>query len=426
MKVLLVGCGGREHALAWKIADSPLLDEFYALPGSSAIEAFTKRADIPTEDSGAIAAFCRERKIDLTVIGPEAPLAAGLSDELRGAGVRVFGPSRAAARLESSKAFAKEFMRRHGVPTAGSSVFSNADAARREIARSTFPLVVKADGLAAGKGVRICRDARDAEDAVAAFMEDGVHGEAGRTVVFEEHLCGPEVSLMGLCDGKRFLALPPSSDHKRLLDGGRGPNTGGMGVIAPTPHMDEALRRRIQKDIIEPVLAGMRTDGLDFRGTLYCGLMLTVDGPKVLEFNVRFGDPETQAVLPLLRCDLLELLDATARGNLEGRLLPWDGASVSVVLASEGYPEKPRTGRTIEGLDADDDGETIVFHAGTIRENGLWKTKGGRVLGVTGLGRDLEDARERAYAAAGRIRFDGMQYRRDIGEKATKTLERTA
>ncbi|MFH2204508.1 MAG: phosphoribosylamine--glycine ligase [Elusimicrobiota bacterium] len=426
MNVLLIGSGGREHALAWKIAQSPRLDKLYAAPGSSAIGALAECVELSVADHGATTAFCREHRIHLVVIGPEEPLAAGLADALHAAGVPVFGPARATARLESSKAFAKDFMQRHGIPTAAGADFSDPGLARRALAASDFPLVIKADGLAAGKGVIVCRDMAEAEAAVEDLMLKGAHGGAGRRLIIEECLTGPEVSIMGLCDGKRFLALPPSSDHKRLLEGDRGPNTGGMGVIAPTPHLSGELARRVHREIIDPVLAGMRADGLRFNGVLYCGLMLTADGPKVLEFNVRFGDPETQAVLPLLRCDLLECLDAAACGDLNERILPWDGAAFNVVLAAEGYPEEPITGRIIEGLDAEMDDEALVFHAGTVRVNGEWKTKGGRVLSVTGLGRNLADARERAYAAAGRIRFAGAQYRRDIGHQAIRPMEKTA
>ncbi len=424
MKVLLIGSGGREHALAWKISQSKHLTKLYAAPGSDAIGELAVRTDLDIKDHAAVTYFCREHSIDLVVIGPEAPLADGLSDALNDSGIPVFGPKRAAARLESSKAFAKDFLRRHAIPTARSSVFDDLGSARSALAGVNFPIVVKADGLAAGKGVRICRDAMEAETALKDYMSEGLLGDAGRRVLLEECLSGPETTIMGLCDGRRFLALPPSSDHKRLLDGDRGPNTGGMGVIAPTPYVDEEMSRRIRSEILDPVLRGLGKDGLEYRGALYCGLMLTADGPKVLEFNVRFGDPETQAVLPLLTCDLLTLLADAAKGELRATSLPYKGASVTVVLASEGYPANPVTGRTLTGDFAAGD-DCLIFHAGTVREGEGWKTKGGRVLGVTGLGKDLCHARRAAYSAAKRIRFEGAQYRQDIGEIKDARLEKT-
>lgn len=425
MNVLLIGSGGREHALAWKIAQSKLLTKLYAAPGSDAIGELAVRTDLDIKDHAAVVDFCRRFSVDLVVIGPEAPLADGLSDALNDSGIAVFGPKRKAAQLESSKSFAKDFLHRHKIPTAQSSVFEDLGSARSALSGAKFPIVVKADGLAAGKGVRICRDATEAETALKDYMSEGVLGDAGRRVLLEECLSGPEASIMGLCDGRRFMALPPSSDHKRLLDGDRGPNTGGMGVIAPTPYVDDEAFGRIRSEILDPVLRGLNEDGLEYRGALYCGVMLTVEGPKVLEFNVRFGDPETQAVLPLLTCDLLELLKATADGNLKADLIPYEGASVTVVLASEGYPTHPVIGKTLAGHEGVSD-DCLIFHAGTVREGEGWKTKGGRVLGVTGLGKDLSHARRAAYSTAKRIRFDGAQYRRDIGEINNLTLEKTA
>ena len=416
MRVLLVGSGGREHALAWALRRSPRLKELFALPGSDAIAALARPVAGDPLDAEGVAGTCRELSVDLVVVGPEAPLAAGLGDALRARGIPVFGPGRAAARLESSKTFAKSFMERHGIPTARSASFGDPARAREASSRFGFPVVMKADGLAAGKGVRICRDAREAASAIEDFMTLGRLGDSGRTVVLEEFLHGTETTLMGFCDGRSFLALPPSSDHKRLLDGDLGPNTGGMGVLAPTPEATPGLLRRAEKEVVARVLAGLSADGLDYRGILYCGLMLTASGPRVLEFNARFGDPETQAVLPLLTGDLLDLLESSALGDLSGRSVTWKGASACVVLASQGYPDAPVTGRPIEGLDGVPE-DALVFHAGTRRDGSLWKTAGGRVLGVTGLGDSLEQARDRAYAAVGAIRFEGMQYRRDIASR---------
>jgi len=424
MKVLLIGSGGREHALAWKLTKSRRLSKLYAAPGSAAIRSLAEQAPCSAEDFRSVVGFCASRGIDLVAVGPEAPLAAGLADALRHEGVLVFGPGQAAARLESSKSFAKDFMRRHGIPSAASKTFSDLESARASCHEFGFPVAVKADGLAAGKGVRICRDRGEALAALDAFMKDGLLGESGRTVVVEEFLTGQEMTLMGFCDGETFLSLPPCSDHKRLLDGDLGPNTGGMGVVAPTPGVGTDLLERIRGSVVDRTLAGLRADRLSYCGILYCGLMLTPAGPRVLEFNVRFGDPETQAVLPLMDGDLLELMEAAGRGTLSRHSAPWRGAGVCVVLASEGYPENPRTGRPISGLDAAAGPDSLVFHAGTSLEDGTWNTRGGRVLGVTGLGQTLEEARGRAYAAASRIRFEGMQYRSDIGAKTR--LETTA
>ncbi|HVE14986.1 MAG TPA: phosphoribosylamine--glycine ligase [Elusimicrobiota bacterium] len=414
MIVLLLGSGGREHALAWAIKKSPRLEKLYAAPGSDAIAELAERVPLDPLDGKAVAEFCAKAGVSLVVIGPEAPLAAGVADVLRAAGVSVFGPGKAAAQLESSKAFAKDFMRRHRIPTARFATFTDAAKAKAALPEFGLPVVVKADGLAAGKGVRVCATLAEAQTALDDFMSRGALGEAGRRVVLEEALSGPEASWLGFCDGKNFLPLPPSQDHKRLKDGDLGPNTGGMGVFAPTPTVTPAVVKRIRAEIADQVLIGLAKDGLDFRGLLYIGLMLTRDGPKVIEFNARFGDPETQAVLPLLQEDVLSLLEKTAEGKLKSRAPRWKGASVCVVLASEGYPDKPATGRAISGLDDPALSQALVFHAGTKKEGNVWKTAGGRVLGITAVGETLEDARAKAYAAADKIRFEGLQLRRDI------------
>ena len=420
MNVLLVGSGGREHALAWKLAQSRKLTRLFAAPGSPGIGEYADCVPIAADDHAGLLRFCAESRIAFAVIGPEAPLAAGLADALWAAGVPVFGPKQAAARLESSKAFAKDFMARHGVPAARSAVFTDPAEALKALPAFGLPVVVKADGLAAGKGVRVCATAAEADAAVADFMEGDALGGAGKTLLLEEFLVGRETTLMGFCDGISFLALPPSSDHKRLLDDDKGPNTGGMGVIAPTPEVTPEVLERIRREVTDKVLLGLQADKIDYRGILYCGIILTAAGPKVLEFNVRFGDPETQAVLPLLGSDLLDLMDATVRGNLSRRRLRWSGASVTVVLASEGYPGAPRSGRTISGLETETPPDVFLFHAGIKSEQGVWKTAGGRVLGVTAAGGSVAEARDKAYAAARSIRFDGMHYRKDIGATAVR------
>ncbi|MFA5140462.1 MAG: phosphoribosylamine--glycine ligase [Elusimicrobiota bacterium] len=414
MNVLLIGSGGREHALAWKLSASPSLGKLYAAPGSSAIAEFAECHPVGALDFPKLAALCKSLDIGLVVVGPEDPLAAGITDTLASEGVRVFGPGKSAARLESSKSFAKDFLERHGIPTARHAVFTDLDQAARGLDGFPLPVVVKADGLAAGKGVMVCRTHEEAVEALEACLSRGSFGDAGKRVVVEEFLEGWETSFMGLCDGSMFLELPPSSDHKRLMDGDVGPNTGGMGVVCPSPLLATEDLIRIRAEIISRVLSGLRKDGLDYHGLLYCGLMMTKAGPKVLEFNVRFGDPETQAVLPLTDCDLLDLMRRAVEGRLAGAALPWRGASVCVVMASEGYPSKPLTGREVS-IPAETDSAAMVFHAGTTREDGRWRTKGGRVLAVTGVGEDLESARRKAYSIVGKIRFDGMQYRRDIG-----------
>ncbi|MDD5627976.1 MAG: phosphoribosylamine--glycine ligase [Elusimicrobia bacterium] len=438
MKLLILGSGGREHALAWKTAQSRLVQKLYCAPGSDAITALAECIPLDCCDGTEVAGFCAEKGVDLVIIGPETPLASGVSDVLRRSGVRVFGPGQAAARLESSKAFAKKFLARHRIPTARGRTCATLEEAAAALEAMKPPLVIKADGLAAGKGVRICADREEAEDTVEDFMRLKTLQAAGETVVIEECLSGPELSALALTDGKTCRLLPHSRDHKRLLDGDKGPNTGGMGAFAPVetgPDLESAIR-----GIFESVLAGLREDGLDYRGLLYAGLMLTAQGPKVLEFNCRFGDPETQALLPLLDCDLAALCLACAEGRLGTAELKFrPGACVCVTLASENYPRAPMTGRPILGLEEFPAGacglglcprgspagagrtdfptagaDLMLFHAGTARPGGKWTTAGGRVLGVTAWGPDAAAARRRAYEGVSRISFDGMHYRRDI------------
>ena len=423
MNLLVLGSGGREHALAWKLARSTRVKKVFCAPGNAGTAAIGENLPISISDHDALLAAARAHRIDLTVVGPDDALAAGIVDRFEAAGHRIFGPSKAAAKLEWSKAFAKDFMRRHGIPTAASREFDDFAGALEYCRMSPrWPLVIKADGLATGKGVIVAENSAEAESALRAMMEEARFGAAGHRVVIEECLQGPECSVHALVDGQRALLLPMAHDHKRLLDGDLGPNTGGMGTASPPVRAALAgFEAEVHRTILDPFLAGLRTDAMPFRGLLFPGLMLTVDGPKVLEFNARFGDPETQVLLPRLTSDLLPLLEATIDRQLAGLEPEWDArAAVCVILASQGYPEKPILGRVIEGLDslrgADD---VLVFHAGTKREvDGRVVTSGGRVLGVTALGATLAAARDRAYEAAAQIRFEGMQFRRDLAAGA--------
>jgi phosphoribosylamine--glycine ligase len=414
MKVLLLGGGGREHALAWALSRSVKCDALFAMPGSDAIGQIARLLSGKPEDPETVISACKKHSIDFVVCGPEGPLAAGVGDKLREAGIPFFGPNQEAAQLESSKTFAKEFLQRHNIPTAHSVTITSMDEVADALNSFAHGVVVKADGLAGGKGVAVCDDHDQAEAAIRECLESKRFGSAGTKVLLEERLSGPEVSYMGLCDGSTFLALPSSSDHKRLGDGDSGPNTGGMGVIAPSPHFTAQMRERVDREIIAPTLAGLTADELPFSGMLYCGLMLTPEGPKVLEFNVRLGDPETQAVLPLCDVDWLEILWATATGDLRGKKLPSRGAAVCVVLAAAGYPTAPKSGAIISGIDTPMP-EGLVFHAGTRQNDGQWQTAGGRVLSIVGLGDDLQQARQSSYSAAQRIHFSGLQMRSDIG-----------
>ena len=422
MKVLVVGGGGREHALAWKLASESGVSEVLCAPGNAGIADVARIADVSAGDPEALAELAARERIDLTVIGPELPLDRGVVDLFMQRGLRVFGPSRAAAQLESSKVFAKAFMARHGIPTARYRACDNADAAHAIVASGElgFPVVVKADGLAAGKGVVVAPDRASADDAIDAAMRERQFGDAGARVVLEECLSGPEVSFFTLCDGRRAVQLTSAQDHKRIFDDDRGPNTGGMGAFAPSPLLDDAMRARVMHEIVEPVLAGLRADGHEYRGFLYAGLMLTCDGPKVIEFNVRFGDPEAQVVVPMIDGDLAPLLAAAAEGNVEGHSVAFrPERHVCVVIASRGYPASSQSGVPIAGLrDAAASADVLLFHAGTARSGDQIVTAGGRVLTVVGRGATYEAAIERAYAGVEKIRFDGMQYRKDIGRKA--------
>ncbi|MGE5529917.1 MAG: phosphoribosylamine--glycine ligase [Patescibacteria group bacterium] len=420
---MVVGSGGREHALVWKLAQSPAVEKIYAAPGNPGIWAMAARAEADHEKPAALADFAAAEKIDLTVVGPESYLALGLADEFARRGLPVFGPAMAAAALETDKAFAKNFMARHGIPTAGFSVFDEIGAARAHLHRHGAPVVIKASGLAAGKGAFVCATMAEAEDALAACMERRVFGGAGDRVLIEDCLEGEEVSLLVVSDGRRCLPMLQAQDHKRALDGDRGPNTGGMGAYAPAGVLGAADLARVISDIVLPTIEGMAAEGRPYRGVLYVGLMVTPGGPKVIEYNCRLGDPEAQAILPLLESDLAELCLACAGDGLSPtEELRWSGGSaVCVVLASGGYPGGHRTGLPVSGLsEAAAMPGVHVFHAGTAVRGGELVTAGGRVLNVVGTGPDFFAARERAYAACEEIRFAGMHYRRDIAWREMK------
>jgi len=422
MRVLILGSGGREHALAWKLARSPRVERVLAAPGSDGIAREADCApDVAAGDAAAVLALARRAAVDLVVVGPEDPLAAGIADRLRGEGILVFGPSAAAARLEASKAFAKDFMQRHGIPTAGYAVFDDLAAARAHVRARGGPCVVKADGLAAGKGVAVCDDAPAAERALEEAMGARRFGEAGARVVVEERLVGEEVSYYAVCDGRSAVPLAAAQDHKRAQDGDRGENTGGMGAYSPAPVFPESVEKRVLEEIVHPTLRGMAAEGNPFQGVLFVGLMIDGAGvPRVVEFNVRFGDPETQALVLRMEGDLLPLLEGAARGSLDPALAPeWRDAAVCIVLASGGYPRAYETGQPIRGIEeAERDPEVVVFHAGTRRAGSGFVTAGGRVLGVTARGASIAEAQRRAYAACDRIHFSGMQLRRDIAARA--------
>jgi len=420
MKILVLGSGGREHALVWKLKQSPRAREIFCAPGNAGTARIARHVPMAVSDHAGLVRFAREEKIDLTVVGPDDALAAGIVNVFQQNGLRIFGPTQSAARLESSKIFAKEFMQRHGIPTARSGQFDDSDAANRFCQKLGYPLVIKADGLALGKGVIIARNADEAAKTLYRVMERGQFGDAGRRVVIEEFLQGEECSIHALVDGKSYVLFAGAQDHKQIFDGDRGPNTGGMGAYSPALVVSEEMLARVRSEIIEPFMQGLTRDGLDFRGLLFPGLMITRDGPKVLEFNCRFGDPETQALLPRLKNDLVDLLEATMDGTLAQQNLTWDDrAAVCVVMASAGYPDSYEKGKEISGLDEFANAEDlIVFHAGTRAENGKTLTSGGRVLGVTALGSDVRAAREKAYDAVARISFEGAHFRRDIAAKA--------
>ncbi len=416
MNILVIGSGGREHALCWKLSESPQTEQIYAIPGNPGMGA---SAAIALDDHAAILRFVKEHEIGLVVVGPEVPLMNGLVDELEAAGIRAFGPRANAAEIEGSKSFAKDLMKKYGIPTARYEVFTAAEPARAYIRQEGAPIVVKADGLAAGKGVIVAMTEQEALDAVDAIMEDHSFGDAGARVVIEEFMEGEEASLLAFTDGRTIRPMISAQDHKRAYDGDRGPNTGGMGTYAPAPVMTPEMTERAVEEILKPTIAAMAKEGRTYRGCLYLGLMVTADGPKVVEFNARFGDPETQVVLPLLDSDLVAIMCACADGTLADVPIRWkDGAAVCVVLASGGYPGHYEKGQEIHGLaDAEAMG-ALVFHAGTAMKDGKLVTNGGRVLGVVGRGADISSAVDAAYAAATKISFKDAYYRKDIAHRA--------
>ena len=419
MNILILGSGGREHAIARALAKSPRMKKLFTLPGNSGTAALgTNIAGDPC-DLALVTSIARRESIDLVIVGPEDPLAAGIVDGLEAAGVRVFGPRAAAAKLETDKAFAKQIMRQHAVPTAEARVFDDFELARQYIETRDDALVVKAAGLAKGKGVIVCDDPAQALLAAERIMVKRVFGDAGATIVVEERLHGREVSLMALVDGRTMYLLETAQDYKRLGDGDTGPNTGGMGSVSPAPPLDEAMLTHIQSQILVPTIDALLRNGIEYRGVLYTGLMLTAGGPKVLEFNCRFGDPETQVLMMRLKSDAIDLFDAATSGRLDQIDIAWDErAAVCVVLAADGYPETAKTGDPISGLPDDGlDSDVAVFHAGARRLGQRVVTNGGRVLGVTAVGATQAEARERAYATARQIHFDGMQMRGDIGSE---------
>jgi phosphoribosylamine--glycine ligase len=425
VRVLVVGSAGREHALAWKIARSSRVSKVLAAPGNAGIEAVADcHPDVSAGDLDALVRLAQREAIDLAVVGPEDPLAAGLADRLRDAGRLVFGPSQAAARLESSKSFAKDFMARHGVPTARHESFDERSAALRYVRDLPGRCVVKADGLAAGKGVAMCETQADAERAIEEMMGEGRFGAAGERVVVEEWMEGEEASFYAVSDGERIVALAAAQDHKRALDGDRGENTGGMGAYSPTPVFTPPIEKRVLEEVVHPTIRGLAAEGAPYQGVLYVGLMIDPAGsPRVVEFNVRFGDPETQPLMLRMQGDLVPLLEGAARGSLDEAQAPeWSDAAVCVVMASGGYPRAYEKGKRIRGLEQlEDDPDVEVFHAGTARAaDGGLETSGGRVLGVTARGPDVALARRRAYEAADKIHFEGAHLRRDIADRALR------
>jgi len=424
MKVLVIGSGGREHALVWKISQSPRVRKIYCAPGSAAIAELAECVAINSDDLDGLAEFADKEKIDLTVVGPEQPLTLGIADLFASRGLRIFGPNKAAAQLEGSKAFAKEILHANKIPTAAYGTFTDAATAKRYLAQQKPPYVVKADGLAAGKGVRICPSRREAETAIDEILVDKVFGQAGEKVVVEEFLDGEEASFMVLTDGEQVLPLASSQDHKRVFDNDQGPNTGGMGAYSPAPVVTPAMHQRIQREVLAPLLAGLKKQNILYRGVIYVGLMIGTDGPKVLEFNARFGDPECQPIMMRLKSDLVPLLEAAIDGTLNQVIADWyDQPAVCVVLTAEGYPGVYDKGKEIHGLEELNNWSNgFVFHAGTMKEKKRWITTGGRVLGVTARGVDIAGAVENVYGAVGKISWDGMHYRKDIAQRALKTF----
>ncbi|UCC65902.1 MAG: phosphoribosylamine--glycine ligase [Deltaproteobacteria bacterium] len=425
MKVLVAGGGGREHILVWKISQSPQVKEVYCAPGNGGISQKAHCLDIEATDLQGLVRICKDHMIDLTVVGPELPLTMGIVDLFQGEGLKIFGANRAAAQIEGSKAFAKDLMRQYGIPSAEYQVFDNRDEAAAYISKKGAPIVVKADGLAAGKGVTVAETVQDALEALDRIMVKKVFGEAGERVVIEERLVGEEASFIAFSDGERVLPMASSQDHKPIYDDDKGPNTGGMGAYSPAPVVTPQVHQRIMQEIMIPAIKALAAEGYPYRGVLYAGLMIQDGVPKVLEFNCRFGDPETQPVLVRMNGDLIPIVEACIGGSLAGLRISWDPrAAVCVVMASQGYPGAYEKGKIIRGLEEAESTEGVyVFHAGTSFKDGEFLSAGGRVLGVTGLGRGIREAIEITYEAVSQINWEGVHYRRDIGKKALSWLE---
>jgi phosphoribosylamine--glycine ligase len=424
MKVLVIGGGGREHALVWKISQSPRVTKIYCAPGSAGIGELAESIAIGADQIQRLADFAEKEKIDLTVVGPELPLTLGISDLFESRGLRIFGPNKTAAQLEGSKVFAKEILHANKIPTASFEIFTDAAPAKQYLSRHRPPYVVKADGLAAGKGVLICANRQEAEVAIDDILVRRAFGQAGEKIVIEEFLEGEEASFMALTDGEHVLPLASSQDHKRVFDNDQGPNTGGMGAYSPAPVVTQVIHERILREILTPLLAGLKKNGIRYRGVIYVGLMITKDGPKVLEFNARFGDPECQPIMMRLKSELIPLLEATIDGKLDSVQSEWyDDPAVCVVLCARGYPGSYDKGKEIVGLEKLRDWNNgFVFHAGTVKEKDRWLTSGGRVLGVTARGYTIAAAGEEAYRAVSEISWEGMHYRKDIAYRAFRNI----
>lgn len=420
MKILIIGNGGREHALAWKIAQSPMVKKIFCAPGNPGIAEVAECVDIEAENMDGLYNFAVKQKIDLTVVGPEDALIAGIVDRFRDGHLNIFGPNKRAAIIEGSKVFAKTLMRKHGIPTADFKVFEDLKQAKKHLTTCEFPLVIKADGLAKGKGVFICKTLEEANKHIDDIMKEKIFGHAGNRVVIEEFLSGEEVSILAITDGNTILPLPSVQDHKAVYDGDKGPNTGGMGAYSPVPSITEDMQLSIEENILVPVIHAMKRENRPYKGVIYAGLIITSSGPKVLEFNARFGDPETQVLLMRMKSDLVPLLVSTVKNTLEDIEIEWnDCVSVCVVMASKGYPDNYEKGFPISGLETIKEMDNVqVFHAGTSMKDGKITTNGGRVLGVTALGENVQEAQRTVYGAIQKLSFKGAHYRRDIGAKA--------
>ena len=426
MKVLVIGSGGREHALVWKIMQSPKVSQVYCAPGNAGISKLAQCINIDADNIEKLVDFAKKEKIDLTVVGPELPLSQGIVNEFNKQGLRIFGPSKEAAEIESSKVFSKYLLKKYNIPTANYEIFQNSEKALDYIKKQTFPLVIKADGLAAGKGVFIVKNLLEARDALNALLEEKKFGEAGRQVIVEEFLEGEEVSILAFCDGKTVVPMVSSQDHKKIFDNDLGPNTGGMGAYSPVPFYPDEFEKRVLEEILKPTVKGLQNEGKEYKGVLYAGLILTKEGPKVLEFNARFGDPETQVILPRLKTDLIDILNAVIENTLHQINIEWeDTAAVCVVVASGGYPGKYQKGKVICGLERLEKMKNIIaFHAGTKFQDNQVITSGGRVLGITSWDNTISKAKEKAYKGVEKIYFEDMYYRKDIAAKAIKEKDK--